>query len=219
MSQNLVHRRCFITFRTKLCPRSRLRGGRCPSRAFTDTGNEEMMRFKGACWMREDGRFAAMPQPGSCLACCSPRRRACAGAEELTADRLLAPDRLIEIQIELPAKDWRELCKQTRDIRPAFTGNLAEDPFTYFKGNITIDGVKIESVGVRKKGFIGSLDDQLAVAQGEVRRVCRSATRQGDRCPHAEQQQARPVAGEPIPDLPSFQCRRCPCAAARTSPA
>ena len=84
----------------------------------------------------------------------------CAGAEELAADRVLDPDRLIEIAIELPAKDWEELCLQTRDIRRAFTGQ-AENPFTNFKGSITIDGVKIESVGIRKKGFIGSLDDQF----------------------------------------------------------
>lgn len=83
-----------------------------------------------------------------------------AGAAELPADRLFETDRLIEIAIELPAKDWEELCLQTRDIRMAFTGQL-ENPFSYFKGNITIDGVKIESVGIRKKGFIGSLDDQF----------------------------------------------------------
>ncbi len=86
-----------------------------------------------------------------------PSRR----AEGLTDDRLLVPERLIEIAIELPENDWRELCKQTRDIRRAFTGGISEDPFTYFKGNITIDGVKIESVGIRKKGFIGSLDDRF----------------------------------------------------------
>jgi spore coat protein CotH len=82
-----------------------------------------------------------------------------AKSEELTADRILAPDRLTDIVIELAPNDWRELCKQTRDIRTAFTGG-SQDPFTYFKGNITIDGVKIDSVGIRKKGFIGSLDER-----------------------------------------------------------
>jgi spore coat protein CotH len=81
-----------------------------------------------------------------------------AHAEELTADRLLAPEHLIEISIELPADEWRALCQQTRDIRMAFSGQ-SEDPFTYFKGNVTIDGRKIEGVGIRKKGFIGSLDE------------------------------------------------------------
>jgi spore coat protein CotH len=89
------------------------------------------------------------------LAAISPRAK----AAELTVDRVLAPDRLTDIAIELPAADWRELCKQTRDIRTAFTGG-SENPFTYFKGDITIDGVKIHSVGIRKKGFIGSLDEQ-----------------------------------------------------------
>ena len=57
--------------------------------------------------------------------------------------------------------DWESSAGKTRDIRTAFTGASASDPFTYFKGNITIDGVKIESVGIRKKGFIGSLDNQF----------------------------------------------------------
>ena len=83
-----------------------------------------------------------------------------ANAAELTQQSLFDPDRLIEIAVELPAEDWDKLCQQNRDIRAAFSGSL-ENPFTWFKGNITIDGVKIESVGIRKKGFIGSLDNQF----------------------------------------------------------
>jgi spore coat protein CotH len=82
-----------------------------------------------------------------------------ASADELTADLLLDSDRLTDIVIELPSDDWRNLCKQTRDIRTAFTNPLA-DPFTYFQGSISIDGVKIDAVGIRKKGFLGSLDDR-----------------------------------------------------------
>lgn len=82
-----------------------------------------------------------------------------AGAEELNAQRLLAPDRLINVEIELPAKDWSALCKQSRDFRTAFTDTTAK-PFTYFRGNVTLDGVRINSVGIRKKGFIGSLDER-----------------------------------------------------------
>ncbi len=79
----------------------------------------------------------------------------------LTADRLFAADRLIEVAIELSAEDWGKLCEQTRDIRTAFSGSIVDSPFTYFKGDITIDGVKIGSVGLRKKGFIGSLDNHF----------------------------------------------------------
>jgi spore coat protein CotH len=74
------------------------------------------------------------------------------------ADRYFAPDHLLDIAIEIPADDWTQLCKQSRDFGSAF-GNPADKPFTYFKGNISIDGMRIESVGIRKKGFLGSLDD------------------------------------------------------------
>lgn len=81
-------------------------------------------------------------------------------AQELTKDRVLDPARVIEISIEIPKKDWAELCKQNRDPGKVFQG-VIENPFTYFKGDITIDGVTIKSVGIRKKGFIGSLDNRF----------------------------------------------------------
>ena len=81
------------------------------------------------------------------------------GSDKLTAGRVLSAERLINIEVEIPQEDWSALCLQSRDFRTAFT-NPTEKPFTYFKGNIAIDGVKIESVGIRKKGFIGSLDER-----------------------------------------------------------
>lgn len=80
--------------------------------------------------------------------------------DELLLDQVLNPQRIVEISIEIPKDDWRELCKQSRDPGKVFQG-VIEDPFTYFKGDITIDGVTIRSVGIRKKGFIGSLDDRF----------------------------------------------------------
>jgi len=76
----------------------------------------------------------------------------------LDADRLFDRARLLNVEIELGGDDWAQLCKQTRDFATAFSGP-GQKPFTYFKGNISIDGVHIESVGIRKKGFFGSLDD------------------------------------------------------------
>ncbi len=52
------------------------------------------------------------------------------------------------------------MLRQTRDPRGVFSGKI-EDPFTYFQGDITIEEVTIKSVGIRKKGFIGSLDDRF----------------------------------------------------------
>lgn len=83
-----------------------------------------------------------------------------AQAFELSADSLFQPDRMLDIAIELPADQWDQLRQQSRDIGAAFSGST-DSPFTYFKANITIGDVRIESVGLRKKGFIGSLDDQF----------------------------------------------------------
>lgn len=127
------------------------------------TGNEKSMQITASCGRCKQPRRHVFPAPASVLLALflAVAPRWSANAEDLTADRLLAADQLTEIAIELPANDWQELCRQNRDIRTAFTGGSTTDPFTYFKGNVTIDGVKIESVGIRKKGFIGSLDNQF----------------------------------------------------------
>ena len=128
------------------------------------------------------------------------------------------PGRLIEVVIELPVEDWSKLCQQTRDIRTAFTGS-SENPFTYFKGNITIDGVKIESVGIRKKGFIGSLDNQFPSLKVKFDEYVDQRPVKGIDVLTLNNNKQDTVAGEPIPDLPAVQRRRCPCAARATSPA
>ncbi|NNE00949.1 MAG: hypothetical protein HKN47_26840, partial [Pirellulaceae bacterium] len=81
-------------------------------------------------------------------------------AKTIDGDVLLAPDRLVEIRLELDQADWRELCRQARDPAAAFSGLPSENPYSYFKADLWIDGEKIPSVGVRKKGFIGSSDQQ-----------------------------------------------------------
>ena len=83
-----------------------------------------------------------------------------AAAEEQVINCLFDQNRVIEVSIELPVKSWNELCKQNRDAGKVFSGSN-ENPFTHFKGNITVDGIDIGSVGIRKKGFLGSLDDKF----------------------------------------------------------
>lgn len=80
--------------------------------------------------------------------------------QTLDGDELLDPNRLIEIKIELPGEDWDQLCRQSRNPATAFSGIPSENPYTYFEADIWIDDVKIESVGIRKKGFFGSADTQ-----------------------------------------------------------
>lgn len=72
------------------------------------------------------------------------------------------PDHIIEIRIDLPEASWDDLRMQTRSVfdifgPPCLTQQFTS-PFTWFEGDVTIDGTRIDRVAVRKKGFLGSLD-------------------------------------------------------------
>jgi hypothetical protein len=83
-------------------------------------------------------------------------------APDLTA-ALFARDHVVEVAIELPAADWDAIRTQTRpgdtlvgaDCQDAPFGS----PFTARMATVTVDGQRLEQVAVRKKGFLGSLDD------------------------------------------------------------
>jgi len=69
-------------------------------------------------------------------------------------------DRLLPVSITVP--EWDLIRNQTRDIYEALTGATCLDqpfdrPFTEVEANATVDGITVERVGVRKKGFYGSL--------------------------------------------------------------
>lgn len=83
-----------------------------------------------------------------------------AWAKKIDGDALLDPSRVIEVRIELPRQDWDRLRRQSRNPATAFSGLPAESPYKYFKADLWIDGEKIKSVGVRKKGFFGSADTE-----------------------------------------------------------
>jgi spore coat protein CotH len=86
-----------------------------------------------------------------------------AATDELDAAKLFDSSRLVNIEVEIAEADWAALCKQTRGGGGFDMASLVSDtpqsPFTNFKANITVDGIRIPEVGIRKKGFIGSLDD------------------------------------------------------------
>lgn len=81
-------------------------------------------------------------------------------AEKLTAERMFAAHRVTDIKIELAEADWDKIRFQSRSFSEALTKKLPEKIFEYVKGNVTIDGILIENVGIRKKGFIGSLSTE-----------------------------------------------------------
>jgi spore coat protein CotH len=79
---------------------------------------------------------------------------------QLSEELLFSSDRLVRIEITIAEADWDALRSQSRSLAAALSkGELSETPYTYFRGDVSIDGVNISSVGIRKKGFLGSQDE------------------------------------------------------------
>lgn len=71
------------------------------------------------------------------------------------------PDRVLNIDIQMASEDWDTLRNQSRSILDVLGSSCLqsppERPFTYFRATVVIDGERVSDVGVRKKGFFGSL--------------------------------------------------------------
>ena len=82
-------------------------------------------------------------------------------AEKLTLDDIFPTDRVIDVQITISQRDWDTIRFQSRDFMTALSASRQfapmESPFTYVEASVSIDGVVFPKVGLRKKGFIGSL--------------------------------------------------------------
>ncbi len=71
-------------------------------------------------------------------------------------------DHVLQVSIQMDAVAWQSLREQGRDFQQLFSEPTCLDqpfdsPFTYFPGTVTVDGITASNVGVRKKGFLGSL--------------------------------------------------------------
>ena len=78
------------------------------------------------------------------------------------SDPYFALDRVVDVSIEMASEDWERLRGQTRTFADIFVGadcldRPADDIFTWFEATVTVDGETHTQVGVRKKGFLGSL--------------------------------------------------------------
>jgi hypothetical protein len=83
-------------------------------------------------------------------------------SEREMTDALFARDRVVRVDIDMAPADWDALRKQTRSILDVVGSTCLsppESPFTFFAADVSIDGVRATQVGVRKKGFYGSLDE------------------------------------------------------------
>ena len=82
-------------------------------------------------------------------------------AKALTLDDIFPTDRVIDVQITVSERNWDTLRYQGRDFRSALSARRQfgpiDHPYTYVEASVSIDGVVFPKVGIRKKGFIGSL--------------------------------------------------------------
>ena len=82
-------------------------------------------------------------------------------ANELTLNDIFPTDRVIDVQITVSQRDWDTIRYQGRDFMTALGASRQfkpmERPYTYVEASVSIDGVVFPKVGLRKKGFIGSL--------------------------------------------------------------
>ena len=81
--------------------------------------------------------------------------------KKLTLDDIFPSDRVINVQITVSQQDWDTIRFQSRDFMTALSASRQfapmESPYTYVEASVSIDGVVFPKVGLRKKGFIGSL--------------------------------------------------------------
>ena len=72
-----------------------------------------------------------------------------------------AADRVLDVEIELAPEDWETLRSQTRTLFDILGGDCLGSPpddiFTFFPATVSVDGETLTQVGIRKKGFLGSL--------------------------------------------------------------
>ena len=84
-------------------------------------------------------------------------------ATELTLDDIFPTARALDVQITVAEEDWDTIRHQSRTFASALDVRRKtepiESPYTYVSASVTIDGVSHPEVGIRKKGFLGSLND------------------------------------------------------------
>ncbi len=79
------------------------------------------------------------------------------GASNDTSDDLFNPESMIEVNIQMMPEDFAILRAEGRTLASASSECLDDFEFTEFVADVTIDGIVINDVEIRKKGFLGSI--------------------------------------------------------------
>ena len=92
--------------------------------------------------------------------------------------------RVLEVELHgIDDRDWADLRTETRSLWDVYSGDCLaqpfESPFDWYTGDATLDGVELGAVGVRKKGFLGSLDSERPSLKLDLGRVTSATTYDG----------------------------------------
>ncbi len=105
-----------------------------------------------------------------------------AGADD-SSPTLFAIDRVADIRVRMAPKDFERLRRQTRGPGAGYAtetfGPAPDSPFTWFSATVTIDGERFAGAGVRKKGFLGSLDRRRPSLRVDLGRTNKKVRLQG----------------------------------------
>lgn len=75
-----------------------------------------------------------------------------------TSDTLFAPDRLLQIDIEMDPAEYDVVRAEGRSYPQIFSGCWTTYPdYSHFKATVSVDGIVYDEVDIRKKGFLGSI--------------------------------------------------------------
>jgi len=117
----------------------------CPEASNTDQSNVDVDSFGDAC----DPDQGSAPGPGL-------PPEGCAVVDPFD------PELLMEFEISMTQADWNALRLEPRELQDLFPPVCplapAETPFEYFQGDITVNGIPVPNVALRKKGFLGSVN-------------------------------------------------------------
>lgn len=117
----------------------------CPEAANTDQTDTDGDGFGDAC----DADQGSPAGPGL-------------PAEGCAVQDPFDPELLMEVELFMSQADWDALRLEPRPLNELFPATCPEapapSPFDFFPADVTINGISVTNIGLRKKGFLGSIN-------------------------------------------------------------
>ena len=96
---------------------------------------------------------------------------------------LFSTTKVLEVEITIEEKDWDTIRNQSRNFFTALSAQRKngpiDSPYTYVTAKVKIDGVEYSKVGLRKKGFLGSLNSSRPSLKIKLNHVDKQAQLNG----------------------------------------